>query len=656
MKVLFNPMITNQKIVKATKNSKAETPVENPIKSEETVNLNLYSGYISKVNFRAKTKILSATNKKLTAEIKNLQAQKESLLKVTVSDAVKDAKYKLERLRKFNDMDTWNTARANAKESAQKAKEKEQKNVSAIVRFFTNSGNKAYDKEYQRVMERDYHSVVRYMDDVRSKKSIYEEIINMADKDEVQRRQRISEIDEMIAIKTKMIDYQSLQDDINDMLSARGGVNDRIAGYEKEKEEINAKFIEPLLKSKNDPTVVLPSAVLLYGPTGTGKTTFLNGIIDQSRDVAHVVDLSSYKKSPSFDKLLGDELEKASQRYIDEGKRTIVVLNDAEDIFTITEDSAPLLGVTLDDQDRSIIRAAGDNTYERVSNFKQLLDTVSKTPQSGIEGGRHATTIFTTTNYPHLIHPDLLSREGKMTKMAVGVAEGHNLIDVLKFYFEKMEVVAESLRALKNKSDYETFVDNIAGISQQARENIKNLIKNGKIDNLAVDYNHMPYAKLAEMMGPNLKDGAYSNDGIRVICQEAFKDYLEQDPAEFDYRDSFFKAYKNAKRDLNPQRLRKFNLIDRMIQNEKTDIEGLESVLEQMKAGLLTKKLENLVKYYQNSNRIELESLIDREAKFGLTEEEKAKKEELLLIKKRIDDVLNDNVAETKTEDSDFGM
>ena len=133
-----------------------------------------------------------------------------------------------------------------------------------------------------------------------------------------------------------------------------------------------------------------------------------------------------------------------------------MLIDDAEKIFAINEQDAPLLGITLDNMDRSMLEKYGNN-YDLISEFKQFLDSISKKPIKDKNNGtdatdpRSATTVFITTNYPHLIHPDILSREGKATKISVGVPKNKDLVEVLSFYFKKMEETAQALRALKEQ-------------------------------------------------------------------------------------------------------------------------------------------------------------------------------------------------------------
>lgn len=643
MKIFFNPSISNLKTRTLKTITKPETPVDTEKQGSELPSFAQIGQNLAQINFRG---FKNPLNEKYLKEIANLKLERDSLISKTADSVVQDAKNKLRRLANWNDASERQWAEKCAKEAGEAAKQKHIAGHNGVWQFFHGNGTKQYCDAYDAKMDSCYWNPHFEIEDIKYKKKTYDDIVRLANESEELKQARLKEIDILIERTQKLINYQGLQDEVNQMLSARGGIEDRIAGYEDEKNEINAKFVQLLAKSKDDASTKVPACVLLYGPTGTGKTTFLHGIMEQSRDYAHIVDMSSFKTAGSFKQLLNNELENANNRYIDEKKRTIILLNDAEDIFTISEKEAEILGVKLDGQDETIMESSHDS-FKNVSNFKQLLDTVSEIPDSNQKGGRHATTFFITTNYPHLIHPDLLSREGKMTKIAIGLAKDNNLVEVLKFYFKNMESVAERLRALKDNPDYESYLNGLAGITDKGRENLKKIIETGEIEHLHVDYNHMPYEQLAKAMNPSTKIGAYSNDRIRVICQEAFLDYLEKNPAEDDYKTSFYRSYRNTKRDINPERLKKFNLIDRMIKDEKIEIETLEELLEQRNLGLLSEKQANLLEYHINKINIELESLNERETHIGLTQEEQETKKALLAKKETIDNYsIGDSTAD----------
>lgn len=654
MKVLLNPAIsmvgTNRRF--SAKSQLKETPEISPEKEVKLpgynqVDTNFKQYNINKLSFKARVNL---TNEKLLKEIAGLKLEKDGLLNKAVDSAVTDAKDKLLKIaewalsrgtRFWGDSERWAYARKEAEAAGESAKNTHIAGHGSTWQFFHGDGSKQYNNAYNNKMQTLYWD---YRDEIINKltpnKSHYESIVKLANENEENKQKRIQEIDNLIAAKEKLISYQGLQDSVNEMLSAKGGVNDRIAGYQSVKDELNTRFVQLLAKSKSDATTEVPPAVILYGPTGTGKTTFLNGIRDQARDggYAEVVDISSVLGGKDIINTIKRFLIDAKKRYFNENKRTIFLMNDAERIFAINESDAEGFGIDIDEIDRNMLRAYGNN-YQVVADFKALLDDVSKPPKKNADASdpRSASTFFITTNYPHLIHPDLLSRDGKATKIAVGLASDYNLSEVLKFYFERMNDVADKIKAFKGNPNYREAINGLAGITDKGRANILKMMEDGTIDKLKVDYENMPYQQIAKTINPNTKEGAFSNDGLRVICQRAFLDYLEQDIHDSDYKDSFFKIFINSRRDINPSRLKKFNLIDRMIKDVEIDPNTIEQLILQKKMDMLSEKQANLLQYHITKINADLRTLEMLEQKEPLSAEQLKRKAELQELKSKIE-------------------
>lgn len=639
MRLSLNPSLTTYQdknnYTKKSASKNATSPIqEMQLPNYKQVDTNLKKYNIHQVSFSG------AANEKLLKEIEQLLLEKKGLLVETADAVVNAAKERISRFMSWDDSKVFQSESKWAHKFATDVKNDYIKGHGGIWKAFHGDGSEQYSNKYGSYMNDWYYKPHNEIEEIGKNLPTDKKIVELADANEAQKAARVVEIDKLIEKIKKMISYQSLQDSINEMLSAKGGVDDVIAGYVKEKNDIATKFVQMLAKSKTDPNTEVPGCVILYGPTGTGKTTFLQGIKEQSKDVAEVVNLASIMRSKSFMEILGNFLDDAKARYIDTGKRTVFLMDDAEKIFAINKTDAPIMGIKLDAMDENMLEAYGNN-MDTVSNFKQLLDNVSKVPSKGDidhSDPRSASTFFITTNYPHLIHPDILSREGKATKIPVGLASDFNLGEVLRFYFKKMNDVADNIKGYKHNPDYKEAIDGLAGITTKGRENIKKMIENGTIDNLHVDYRNIPYEQLAKAINPSKTEGAYSNDKLRVISKEAFLDYIEKNAAEDDYKDSFFKILINTKRDINPERFQKFSLIDRMLKDVEIDPNDLEQLLKQKKMGILSEKKENLLKYHIERIKSGLSSLEEQEKNGSLTEAQLKKKKELEELKCKIDE------------------
>lgn len=652
MKVLLNTAVSNyqnrENLSQKSVVRNSTTPIQKfSLQNYKQVDTNLKQYNVRQISFGG------TANEKLIKELDQLILEKKALLVETADETIQAARDRIAKFNAWEDKKEYDNAIYWANYYGNEAKKDYTRGHGGVWQFFYGDGSEEYSNKHSSEMNSRYWKPKREIDKIGENLSSDKKIIELADANETQKQARLKQIEKLIEKIKKLISYQGLQDSINEMLSATGGVMDRIAGYQKEKDAIGTKFIQLLAKSQDEPaTTEVPACVILYGPTGTGKTTFLNGIREQSKDYAEVVDLTGKLEGAAWRKILDSFLDNAKNRYNDTKKRTIFLLNDAEFILSINKTDAPTLGIKLDDADNNMLNVYGNNA-DKIAYFKALFDDVSKIPdEDKTASNKSAATFFVTTNYPHLIHQDILSREGKATKIPIGLASDFNLGEVLRFYFKKMNDVADKIKAFKHNPDYNEAIDGLAGITDKGRENIKKMIENGTIDNLHVDYNNMPYEQIATTLNPNKTEGAYSNDGLRVISQNAFLDYLEKNPAEDDYRDSFFKVFINTKRDVNPARYQKFNLIDKMLKDTEINPDDLEQLLKQKKMGMLSEKKANLLQYHVDRIKSSLNSLEEQEKNGPLTETQLKKKKELQELKQKID-ASEKSEVEAQTEDDD---
>lgn len=381
------------------------------------------------------------------------------------------------------------------------------------------------------------------------------------------------------AITTGELDVKALDDaiktersidELNNFLSRKGGLNDRIAGYQTEKDEVVDRLITPLSRFKRDKNTYIPPATIFYGATGTGKTTFVDGITESVKEV--VEKISFPKSDPKmFERELDRQLLNARIRYKNTGKRTILVLDDAENFLnTISKNQSNELRSTRQDN---------------VDMMKKILNFCSDLPtdleEEGIKNLQgSATTILITTNYPHLIDPDVRTRYGKIggEMIAINPPEKNDIEAVLKHNTKNAFAIIEQ------RPDVERF---------------------------DLDIDKIPFEKIAIRQQPILDEGnesAYSNDRLRVIVENAVKKYIK-DP------DTPFKTYlgqefKSVPRDLCNEydekgkivrnRYKEFiDIYKRMTLPPTTEIESLEE-LEEM--GCLSEEQEQRLAYIRQNN------------------------------------------------------
>lgn len=386
-----------------------------------------------------------------------------------------------------------------------------------------------------------------------------------------------------------------LGDYVNQTVSQHGSINDRIAGYLDVKEQIKKDFVAPLLASKDNPNVSLPNAVVLYGATGVGKTEMLKGVEEECKDVAEIVHFPMDTSLKGFQDKMNEILAQAKARYNDpqNKKRTILLIDEAEKYMCMSEAKANRLASEFEADDFEILNKYGNNDKDNVDYLKSLLDWISEVPKEKGETNKSksATTLFITTNYPHLIDQDLMRRKGKFTPIAVHPAKDVNLEAVIKHYFKQNSDLLEQIKMLAPNDNFVEILNGQVKFSEKAKNVLLEKKNNGTITNMHIDYELSDWPDLErfiKFMNPSDRRGAYSNVEIKDMISKAFDRYLEN-PTKPMYK-YFFDIKNETNRDITPARYSKFRTIYNMV-TDKFDSEGF---------GQAEKKFTDLINAYQN--------------------------------------------------------
>lgn len=385
-----------------------------------------------------------------------------------------------------------------------------------------------------------------------------------------------------------------LGDFVNQTVNQHGSVNDRIAGYIDVKEQIKKDFVAPLLASKDNPNVSLPNAVVLYGATGVGKTEMLKGIEEECKDVAEIVHFPMNTSLDKFREEMDKILAQAKARIKDpqNGKRTILLIDEAEKYMCMSEPKANRLASEFESDDFEILKKYGNYDNDNINYLKSLLDWISEVPKDGeTNSSKSATTLFITTNYPHLIDQDLMRRKGKFTPIAVHPAKDFNLEAVIKHYFKQNSDLLEQIKMLAPNDNFAEILNGQVKLSEKAKKVLLEKKNNGTINNLHIDYELSDWPNLERFinfMNPSDKRGAYSNVEIKDMISRSFDKYLEN-PTKPMYK-YFFDIKNETNRDITPARYSKFRTIYNMV-TDKFDSEGF---------GQAEKEFTDLINAYQN--------------------------------------------------------
>ncbi len=573
----------------------------------------------------------TGTGDSLNLSEKSIDQLKE-LKKIYLSNQSDIEKKKRDAQRNIDEYDRWNDS---AEQTAYKnAADKEIKDKDLSTFWNPFQCKRIREKHYNTYKDKKDH-----IDYLYRRRDVDKEIVSSSPLSESQVKTLIEQIDLMIKQKIRQEGIDGVQQTINAMFNKVGGLNSRIAGYDYEKDEITKMFVEPLAKSIDDPSVKVPAAVLLHGATGTGKTTFLNGIGAQSKDFAEVRDLSLDTAAEDFTNEIRKQVDEARARYLERDvngnqkkTRTILLINEAERFLSMTPKEASILygENVFDDMDIEYMEDYGHNA-DYINELKSLLDTCSEPPRDKNDTNRGALTIFITSNYPHLIHPDLLSRDGKMPFIAINPARGKNIEAVIKHYFVKADELVEKIKTLDDIND----IDGLAGISSRAKENIKRMKREGRLDKLVIDSENIPYDKFSEEFKPTMKKGAFSNDCYRKIAEKSCNMFLEDPSHTFEYyftinllKEDAPKKLPNgvvipSGRDINPQRYKKFISIYNMLAPAETDEKSMLVSLEKM--GVIDEKAKKRLAYIRIKEASELKNLEEKEQNGTITEHEQSR-------------------------------
>lgn len=593
-----------------------------------------YDNTMELSNFNSVGKSLvsfAGTGDSLNLSEKSIDQLKE-LKKIYESNQNDIERKKREAQRNLDEYDRWNDSAEQAAYKKAADNEIKDKDLSTFWNPF--QCKRIREKHYEV-----YKGKKDHIDYLYRRREVDREIVSSSPLSETQVKTLIEQIDLMIKQKIRQEGIDGVQQTINAMFNKVGGLNSRIAGYDYEKDEITKMFVEPLAKSIDDPSVKVPAAVLLHGATGTGKTTFLNGIGAQSKDFAEVRDLSLDTAAEDFTNEIRKQVDEARARYLERDvngnqkkTRTILLINEAERFLSMTPKEASILygENVFDDMDIEYMEDYGHNA-DYINELKSLLDTCSEPPRDKNDTNRGALTIFITSNYPHLIHPDLLSRDGKMPFIAINPARGKNIEAVIKHYFVKADELVEKIKTLDDIND----IDSLAGISSRAKENIKKMKREGRLEKLVIDSENIPYDKFSEEFKPTMKKGAFSNDCYRKIAEKSCNMFLEDPSHTFEYyftinllKEDAPKKLPNgvvipSGRDINPQRYKKFISIYNMLAPAETDEKSMLESLEKM--GVIDEKAKKRLAYIRIKEASELKNLEEKEQNGTITEHEQSR-------------------------------
>ena len=310
-----------------------------------------------------------------------------------------------------------------------------------------------------------------------------------------------------------------------------------VLGYKKAKEELYNTYLNRIFNPNSTINHRVPASIVLAFSDKGVLTDFKKGIYDSAKKLGlQCNDFSPIMATDSWKKALRMQLEKNKEHYKKTGKRSIIFIDNSENILGMNiQDANDRRNFSYDNAELQILKS--NKNTDRVNTFKSLLDVCQGLPNSKQSG--YATTFIFTSTKPYLIHPDF--RTGKMEKFYIHPMENEEYPVWLNMQFEnaKQEVLDLILNSEELNDD-------------------ERAVKCQKLNTAELPVNSPLTSLASAFLMPNTFMGGYSVDTIKSVLKKACAKKSEL-PYSIPFSMVFADIISKTPRDISANEIKKYD-------------------------------------------------------------------------------------------------